>query len=1151
MKSSMPRFFLVIDFLLCVAIVALVLICYERDKNQARQVVREVLDARQPAEEKLSIEQQAATEEQPPREPPAGPARKTSLGADPFAPPGFDPFAPPGEQPPEGIIPFEDLRTLGDEEPRDRRPEPLREPTRLLLLASPPGGQLRTGREAIEKALDEPITAEFDDVSCRDAIDAVGERCNVKIEVDPTLPDMLPMRYSCVRLPLRDALTEMLAESGLSWTIRDGAVFVTDNEKLAPAFETKVYAVGDLAAVRDESGGVTYNVDSIAEAVAACVRPGSWDTASGEGKISAAAIGNVRALIVRQTPEVHAEIEAFLARLRRIAGGKPDEPEDSPRRKLDKALAGAVSVDFTDTPLDEALAELAEQSGAEIVLDPRLAVGSDTRRERRVTTRLSEISLRAALRLILRDLDLAYGVRRDVIIVSTPKRLEEEAGRELYVRFYPVGDLVGSDDATGRLQDLCDLSWMCCARVHALSSDKLQLLVVRQTDEVHENIAELLVGLRHIAKETAAGRKDACWPRYPGATTEAGIAASDALLKPVTFEFDEMPLADLPAVIRDQCRINAVLDRKALSDVGVGDDTPITKDLKGVSLRSALTLILRELDLTYLVEDGALVITTPEEAETRLSGRIYSVAGLVDRLMRKSDGTLDYDSLVDLITWTIQPTCWDTCGGPGSMHVADFKNVRAIIASQTMENHEEIEDLLAALRRVVKRADEDPADVACDWVGGRGKAVEAIERALAGAVPLDFKETPLSDVVDYLKDYCGIEIQIDKKALDDVGVGTDTPITLTVNDISLRSAFHLVLRQHDLCHIVQDEVLLVATPEEAEIRLSARLYPVTDLLGPVSDLPGEKEWEGASMTELITGTAHPTTWDCVGGPGSIAGLGFDKALVLVVSQTQETHKEVASLLAAIRRAVKLVEQGKTTPVFADPQQGSDGAEAVRRALAKNVSLEVENTSLAEAVAELGKQAGVNILFDQGALTVKNIREVLEDVDVWPDRKISIRAKNVPLRAALKQLLEPLDLTAVVCCEALIITSPDEAETCITTAVYPIGDLIVCRDENDELWYDFDTLCEVITAILEPATTGSARVGGPGSIAGVSLAKARLLVVSQTDEVHHTINDLLAKLRAAAEKGPGDAKPPRRKRPPKPKPMELPAGASQGGGMGMF
>jgi len=102
-----------------------------------------------------------------------------------------------------------------------------------------------------------------------------------------------------------------------------------------------------------------------------------------------------------------------------------------------------------------------------------------------------------------------------------------------------------------------------------------------------------------------------------------------------------------------------------------------------------------------------------------------------------------------------------------------------------------------------------------------------------------------------------------------------------------------------------------------------------------------------------------------------------------------------------------------------------------------------------------------------------------------------------------------------------------------------------------LWYDFDTLCEVITAILEPATTGSARVGGPGSIAGVSLAKARLLVVSQTDEVHHTINDLLAKLRAAAEKGPGDAKPPRRKRPPKPKPMELPAGASQGGGMGMF
>jgi len=62
-------------------------------------------------------------------------------------------------------------------------------------------------------------------------------------------------------------------------------------------------------------------------------------------------------------------------------------------------------------------------------------------------------------------------------------------------------------------------------------------------------------------------------------------------------------------------------------------------------------------------------------------------------------GTMaDFDSLIDLITTTIEPTTWDTVGGPGS--IAPFETNLSLVISQTQEVHEEIVDLLEQLRRM-------------------------------------------------------------------------------------------------------------------------------------------------------------------------------------------------------------------------------------------------------------------------------------------------------------------------------------------------------------------------------------------------------------------------------------------------------------------
>jgi hypothetical protein len=113
-------------------------------------------------------------------------------------------------------------------------------------------------------------------------------------------------------------------------------------------------------------------------------------------------------------------------------------------------------------------------------------------------------------------------------------------------------------------------------------------------------------------------------------------------------------------------------------------------------LRSALRLLLRAEGLTYMVRDEVLLITTPDEAANKLTTMVYQVADLVLPPGTTDRDMADFDSLIDLITSTIQPTTWDAVGGPGS--IAPFENNLSLVFSQTEEVHEEVAKLLETLR---------------------------------------------------------------------------------------------------------------------------------------------------------------------------------------------------------------------------------------------------------------------------------------------------------------------------------------------------------------------------------------------------------------------------------------------------------------------
>jgi hypothetical protein len=175
----------------------------------------------------------------------------------------------------------------------------------------------------------------------------------------------------------------------------------------------------------------------------------------------------------------------------------------------------------------------------------------------------------------------------------------------------------------------------------------------------------------------------------------------------------------------------------------------------------------------------------------------------------------------------------------------------------------------------------------------------AIEKALNESTSVEFKETPLTDVIDFLINQSHIEIQLDQRAIADVGIGTDTPMTAKITGVSLRSVLNLILRPINLTWIIKDEVLLITTPEEAESQLTIQVHDVSDLV--VCRDKNDDLWNDYdTLIDTINRVVKPTTWDNVGGPGEIVGVELGSAKVLVVNQTYAVHREIEKLLADIR-----------------------------------------------------------------------------------------------------------------------------------------------------------------------------------------------------------------------------------------------------------
>lgn len=168
--------------------------------------------------------------------------------------------------------------------------------------------------------------------------------------------------------------------------------------------------------------------------------------------------------------------------------------------------------------------------------------------------------------------------------------------------------------------------------------------------------------------------------------------------------------------------------------------------------------------------------------------------------------------------------------------------------------------------------------------------VVKIHAALRDPTVIEFVETPLQDVVDYLKDYHKIEIQLDKPALDNAGIGTDTPITRNLRGMSLQSAFDLLLAQHNLTWIIDHEVLLITTAAAADTRREVCVYNLGAIVG---------EGSTEELSQVVWKSLVP-----VGQRDESADLSvIPYRHLLIVRHSQQGHRQVTQLLEQLKTAL--------------------------------------------------------------------------------------------------------------------------------------------------------------------------------------------------------------------------------------------------------
>lgn len=801
-------------------------------------------------------------------------------------------------------------------------------------------------------AMEQPFNLRFEKAPLRTVVEDLRRELKINVEFDPEQlkeegvdATKVLIDFQQKEATLQSFLKAALSEHGLTTVVSKDALNIVKVDSNSLPHKTVVYPVTDLASGNDD----------LRDVIESTITPKSWSRQGGSAEMEFHYPSEkIASLVVVQTEERHQKIRDLIRTLRKakslqaqsaeFSRGIPVQPLATAEVKLLAELEKPFNAIFEKASHHTVLDKLRREFDIPIEVDhQQIAEAEIDEKSLLITTHLKEIKLKNFLKIAFPS--LAAIPMRDRIVISTSKF---KFPKQVTVTVYPVADLVDwlqpaskKGEKTPDADELITLivSSLFPERWDEIGGDggiafhlQSSCLVVLQDSEVHFAISNLLTTLRKASKLLVdpAITDTPNSPNIPTALcidqpTAAEQRILDALQKPISATYSKAPLSEVLERIRKEFDINLHVDEKNIGDeVQPSKAMLVTCQLQEITLRSFLSTILQDHHLVLTIQNEALTITTQQSSLEIQITVVYPVEDLAMEAdsslfpegaqVPQFDGpNLDFDSLIELITLSISPNCYD----PSLFDFSSHHNSKTLIATLPDAAHREIRELFTALRHSrdvqgilrqaiqldpakgsrpavkAKPAKDLPTVIPCEPITPASAKIEA---AWQKTLSVHYQETPLSEVFDRLRKEFGINIHVCEQRLDDVGLDiAKRKITCDFEMITLRSFLDRLGKANGFKAVYFQEAIRITSYEDYEgSTWGIRVYPAFDLSeGDAS------EFYAVPLTELILSTVAPNSWEVFGPTPEFANV---PTASLVISQSPDVHDEIANLLAALRKS---------------------------------------------------------------------------------------------------------------------------------------------------------------------------------------------------------------------------------------------------------
>lgn len=213
------------------------------------------------------------------------------------------------------------------------------------------------------------------------------------------------------------------------------------------------------------------------------------------------------------------------------------------------------------------------------------------------------------------------------------------------------------------------------------------VLFIRQTSNEHLQVAGLLAALKNHGRRTYTLDP----PEHQ--------KLRELLDKPVTVKIQNVPFHKAIPELSKILKARILVDQRALEEAAFDDRTLMTLEGQEQKLRHLLRLLTANYGLTWVVRDGAIMITTKTAAENELLTAVYDVRDLC-----RDDG--EADALMSTIGEQAYPSYWKMNGGQGDM---TFAKTGVMVVCQPEEIQDEVLRLLENYRSALRNSKPRPA----------------------------------------------------------------------------------------------------------------------------------------------------------------------------------------------------------------------------------------------------------------------------------------------------------------------------------------------------------------------------------------------------------------------------------------------------------